>query len=45
MMREVLLTPRKEVEDSAQRTRLFRTACKTKDWKCKVIVDNGSKVN
>jgi hypothetical protein len=33
------------VEDSAQRTRLFRTACKTKDWVCKVIVDNGSTDN
>jgi hypothetical protein len=42
MMRKVLLTPGKEVEDSAQRTRLFKTACKTKDWKCKVIVDSGS---
>jgi hypothetical protein len=42
MMRKVLLTPEKEVEDSAQRTRLFRTACKTKDRVCKVIVDSGS---
>jgi hypothetical protein len=42
MMRKVLLTPGKEVEDSAQRTRLFRIACKTKDWKCKVIFDSGS---
>jgi hypothetical protein len=32
MMQKVLLTPGKEVEDSAQRTRLFRTACKTKYW-------------
>jgi hypothetical protein len=32
MMHKVLLALRKEVEDSAQRTRLFRTACKTKDW-------------
>jgi hypothetical protein len=45
MMRKVLLTPGKEVEDSAQRTRLFRIACKTKDWKCKVIVDSGSTDN
>jgi hypothetical protein len=45
MMRKVLLTPGKEVEDSAQRTRLFRTACKTKDWVCKVIVDSGSTDN
>ena len=34
MMRKVLLTPEKEVqESSAQRTRLFRTTCKTKDRK------------
>jgi hypothetical protein len=33
MMRKVLLTPGKEVEESTQRIRLFRTACKTKDWK------------
>ena len=32
-------------ESSPQRTRLFRTACKTKDRKCKVIVDNGSTDN
>jgi hypothetical protein len=41
MMCKVILTPRKEVEDSAQRTRLFRTACKTKDRVLKVIVDSG----
>jgi hypothetical protein len=33
------------VEDSAQRNRLFRTACKTKDRVCKVIVDNDSTYN
>jgi hypothetical protein len=42
MMRKVLLTTEKEVENPAQRNRLFRTACKTKDRVCKVIVDNGS---
>jgi hypothetical protein len=42
MMQKVLLTPEKEVESSVQRTRLFRTACKTKDRVCKVIVDSGS---
>jgi hypothetical protein len=43
LMRKVLLTPEKEVQESStQRTRLFRTACKTKDNKCKVIVDSGS---
>jgi hypothetical protein len=45
MMRKVLLTPEKEVEDIAQRSRLFRTACKTKDRKYKVIVDSGSTDN
>jgi hypothetical protein len=39
------LTPEKEVDDSAQRTRLFRTTCKAKDWKCKVIMDSGSTYN
>jgi hypothetical protein len=45
MMRKVLLTPEKEVEDSSQRNKLFRTACKTKDRVCKVIMDNGSTDN
>jgi hypothetical protein len=45
MMRKVLLTPEKEVESSVQRTRLFRTTCKTKDRVCKVIVDSGSMDN
>jgi hypothetical protein len=45
MMRKVLLTPEKEVGNTAQRNRLFRTTCKTKDRKCKVIVDNGSTDN
>jgi hypothetical protein len=44
-MRKVLLTPEKEVESLVQRTRLFRTACKTKDRVCKVIVDSGSMDN
>jgi hypothetical protein len=33
------------VESSVQRTRLFRTAFKTKDRVCKVIVDSGSMNN
>jgi hypothetical protein len=41
MMRKVLLTPEKEVENPVQRNNLFRTACKTKDRVCKVIVDSG----
>jgi hypothetical protein len=44
-MHKVLLTPEKEVESTVQRTRLFRTACKTKDRVCKVIVDSGSTDN
>jgi hypothetical protein len=44
-MHKVLLTPEKEVESSAQRTRLFRTTCKTKDIVFKVIVDSGSTDN
>jgi hypothetical protein len=45
MMRKALLTPKKEVESLVQRNRLFRTACKTKDRVCKVIVDSGSTDN
>jgi hypothetical protein len=45
VMQKVLLTPEKEVESSVQRTRLFRTTCKTKGWECKVIVDSGSNDN
>jgi hypothetical protein len=45
VMRKVLLIPEKEVESSIQRTRLFRTACKTKDRVCKVIVDSSSTDN
>ena len=44
-MHKVLLTPEKEVENSIQRTRLFRIACKTKDRVCKVIMDSGSTDN
>jgi hypothetical protein len=45
MMRKFLLTPEKEVESPIHRNRLFRTACKTKDMVCKVIVDSGSTDN
>jgi hypothetical protein len=41
MMRQVLLKP----ENSTQRNSLFRTACKTNDRVCKVIVDIGSTDN
>jgi hypothetical protein len=45
MMRKVLLKPEKEPENPVQRDSLFRTACKTKDRVCKVIVDSGSTDN
>ena len=45
MMRKVLLMLEKEAENPAQRNSLFRTACKTKDRVCKVIVDSGSTDN
>jgi hypothetical protein len=41
VMRKVLFTPEREMENSAQRNSLFRTACKTKDRVCKVIMDSG----
>jgi hypothetical protein len=44
-MHKVLLTPEKEVENTAQRSRLFRTTCTARDKKCKVIVDSGSTDN
>jgi hypothetical protein len=45
MMRKVLLTQEKEVENPVQRNSLFQTACKTKDRVCKFIVDSGSTDN
>jgi hypothetical protein len=42
---KVLLKPDNEVEDTTQRCKLFKTTCKTKGWKCKVIVDSGSTDN
>jgi hypothetical protein len=45
MMRKILLKPEKEVENPVLRNNLFRTACKTKDRVCKVIVDSGSTDN
>jgi hypothetical protein len=44
-MRKALLTPENEVESSVQRKRLFRTACKTKERVCRVIVDSCSTYN
>jgi hypothetical protein len=45
MMRKVLLNPKKETENPTQRNSLFRTAFKTKDRVCKVIVESGSTNN
>jgi hypothetical protein len=45
MLRKAFLMPEREVESSVQRSRLFRTTCKTKDRVCKVIVDSGSTDN
>ena len=44
-MHKILLAPEKEVDSSVQRSRLFRTACTTRERKCKVIVDSGSTDN
>jgi len=44
-MRKIILKPEKEAEEPIQRTSLFRTACKTKDRVCKVIIDSGSTDN
>jgi hypothetical protein len=45
MLRKILLKPEAEVEKLVQRNSLFRTACKTKDRVCKVIIDSGSTDN
>jgi hypothetical protein len=45
MLRKVLLKLEVEIENPVQRNSLFRTACKTKDKVCKVIIDSGSTNN
>jgi hypothetical protein len=45
LMRKVLLNREKEIEDSVQQTRLFSTACKTKDKVFMMIIDSGSTYN
>jgi hypothetical protein len=42
MMRKVLMKLEKEVRELVQRNNLFRTACKTRDRVCKVIIESGS---
>jgi hypothetical protein len=41
MMRKVIIKPEKEAKEPFHRNSLFKTACKTKDRVCKVIIDNG----
>jgi hypothetical protein len=45
MLRKVLLKLEAEIEKPVQRNILFRTACKTNDRVCKVIIDSGSTEN
>ena len=45
MMTKILLKLEKKVENLVHRNTLFRTACKTKDRVCKVIVESGSTDN
>jgi hypothetical protein len=45
MLRRVLLKPEAEIEEPVQRNNVFRTACKTKNRVCKVIIDSGSTDN
>jgi hypothetical protein len=45
MMKKVLLKPEPDIEKPVQRNSLFRTACKSKDRVCKVIIDSGSTNN
>jgi hypothetical protein len=42
MLRKFLLKPKEEVGKLMQRNNLFRTACKTKDRVCNVIINSGS---
>jgi hypothetical protein len=45
MLKKVILKLEPEIENPVQRNNLFRTACKTKDKVCKVIIDSGSTEN
>jgi hypothetical protein len=45
MMRKFLIKLEKEVIEPIQRNSLFRTACKTRDRVCNVIIDSGSTDN
>ena len=45
MLRKFILKLEAEIEKPVQRNSLFRTACKTKDKVCKLIIDSGSTNN
>jgi hypothetical protein len=45
MMRKIIVNPEKEERELVQRNNLFRTASKTRDRVCKVIIDSGSNDN
>jgi hypothetical protein len=45
MIKKDLLKPELEIERPALTRSLFRTACKTKDKVCKVIIECGSTDN
>jgi hypothetical protein len=45
MIRKAPVKPEKEVREPVHRNSLFRTACKTRDRVCKVIIDSGGNDN
>ena len=45
MMNKVLLKPKKEQAEPAQRKSLFRTTCKVQGKCCKMVIDSGSTDN
>ena len=45
MMNKVLLKPKKEQAEPAQRKYLFRTMCKVQGKCCKMVIDSGSTDN
>ena len=45
MMKKVLLKPKKEQEEPAQRMLSFRTTCKVQGKCCKMVIDSGSTYN
>jgi hypothetical protein len=45
MMNKVLLKPEKENVEPTQRKALFKTMCKVKGKRCKMVIDSGSNGN